>query len=175
MIEAPLWVVDRTGLHLDLAAAPGGSLLPPGLARKASEVRRALMSSSSTKQSFGDGERVVETASSDLVKIVTVASARRHYLANPAKRGDRLYADADAYVFVALPPPLTTCQRLITHDAHKAIGSQASQLFGHAARSVGENTASFLLGDEDKQRFLHLEAGSQGSVSYTHLTLPTKA
>ena len=23
VIEAPLWVVDRTGLHLDLAAAPG--------------------------------------------------------------------------------------------------------------------------------------------------------
>ena len=167
VVEAPLWVVDRTGLHLDLAAAPGGSLLPPGLARKASEVRRALMSSSTaSKQSFGDGERVVETASSDLVKIISVASARRHYLANPAKRGDRLYADADAYVFVALPPPLTTCQRLITHDGHTAIGSQASQLFRHAARSVGENTASFLLGDEDRARFLHLEAGANGLDLY---------
>ena len=168
VIEAPLWVVDRTGLNLDLAAAPGGSLLPPGLARKASEMHRVLTGGSS-RNSFaepGDAERSVATEGTDLVRNVSVASARLHVLAPPATRGDRLYADSHAYVFVALPPPLQSCIRLVTHDAHKAQGSQASQLFGHAARSVGENTASFLLGDDQKERFLHIEGGGKGLDLY---------
>ena len=167
VIEAPLWVVDRTGLHLDLAAAPGGSLLPPGLARKASEVRRALCRLHRQSRVLSATASESSRPPRQIWSRLSRWRAREGITSRtPAKRGDRLYADADAYVFVALPPPLTTCQRLITHDAHKAIGSQASQLFGHAARSVGENTASFLLGDEDKQRFLHLEAGSQGLDLY---------
>ena len=166
ILESPLWAVDKTGLGLDLAAAPGRPR------PDAASLRGRLLKKKSVRRAsalVADGRHFVAVpeALAPFVASARVASPRKHeILERPPAAA---YADEKLYTFHALPPPLDAALYLPTQHAERnptqMTGNAAEKVFGGLGRALkGQSSVAAPPG-----RYLTLEAGSRGLDVYVAL------